>query len=155
MRARQGEAIKEYWFRQPKDFLISTTPSAPIKGASRYFLDGASTPPHLRRGVGSHFVRIMSPGSEIRNLSYGRPRLLCPKTNWSLQPRFFDPTLSEILRDVARLEVSASGCYPLPQVFLLATPTGDWFQPFGSSCLAQRTKLLTPSVAHLPVFKIS
>jgi len=30
----------------------------------------------------------------------------------------------------------------------------DWFPLIGSGCLEQRTNLLSPSVAHLPAFKV-
>ena len=35
------------------------------------------------------------------------------------------------------------------------TPAGDWFLPVGSGFLARRTNLLSPSVTHLPVFKVT
>jgi NADH-quinone oxidoreductase subunit M len=38
-------------FKQPINFLTNTTPSAPSKEASRHFIDGAATPPQLRRGL--------------------------------------------------------------------------------------------------------
>jgi len=38
-------------FKRPLIFLNSTTPSAPFKGGFAAFLDGAATPPQLRRGV--------------------------------------------------------------------------------------------------------
>jgi Carboxypeptidase regulatory-like domain/TonB dependent receptor-like, beta-barrel len=38
-------------FKQPLIFLTSTTPSAPFKGGFAAFLNGAATPPQLRRGV--------------------------------------------------------------------------------------------------------
>jgi hypothetical protein len=49
------------------DLLISTTPSAPSKVASRYFLNVASTPPQLRRGIGAaqKFVHILYDGAYI------------------------------------------------------------------------------------------
>jgi len=40
-------------------------------------------------------------------------------------------------------------------IFLPRAPAGDWFRPVSSSFLVQRTKLLTPSVDHLPVFKVT
>jgi hypothetical protein len=41
----------------PLILLTSTTPSAPIKDASRYSIDVASTPPQLRRGVSIRSLR--------------------------------------------------------------------------------------------------
>jgi hypothetical protein len=35
------------------------------------------------------------------------------------------------------------------------TPAGDWFRPVGSGLLVRRTNLLSPSVALLPVFKVT
>ena len=40
-------------FKQPKNFSTNTTPSAPSEVASQHLLDGASTPPQLRRGLAS------------------------------------------------------------------------------------------------------
>src|SRR5207247_8407889 len=42
------------WFKQPLIFWTNTTPSAPSKVASQHFLDGAATPPQLRRGIRTH-----------------------------------------------------------------------------------------------------
>ena len=41
------------------------------------------------------------------------------------------------------------------QVFLPIAPTVDWIRSVGPNFLVQRTKLLTPSVDHLPVFKVA
>ena len=64
-RRRGGRAIKNCsrsferrgrggWFKQPLIFWTNTTPSAPSKVASQHFLDGAATPPQLRRGIRTH-----------------------------------------------------------------------------------------------------
>jgi len=45
----------------------------------------------------------------------------------------------------------ATGC----RISHPATPPGDWFLPVGSGFLVQRTNLLSPSVTHLPVFKVT
>src|SRR5262249_37613450 len=67
-------------FKQPRDFLTNTTPSAPLieaarfalalraKEASRHFFDGAATPPQLRRGLASLEI--------ISRHSFAAPRLL-------------------------------------------------------------------------------
>src|SRR5262245_26222518 len=39
------------WFKHRVLVLTGTTPSAPSKEASRYFINGAATPPPLRRGL--------------------------------------------------------------------------------------------------------
>jgi hypothetical protein len=41
------------------------------------------------------------------------------------------------------------------RIFLPVTPVSDWLRLIGSSLLVQRTNLLSPSVALLPVFKVT
>jgi hypothetical protein len=41
------------------------------------------------------------------------------------------------------------------RIFLPAAPISDVFRPISSSFLVRRTNLLSPSVTHLPVFKVS
>jgi hypothetical protein len=52
--------------------LTSTTPSAPVKVAARYFLDVANTPPRLRRGI---LARILF-GCPVRSTDSRRTGLL-------------------------------------------------------------------------------
>ena len=76
------------------------------------------------------------------------------KWKWSLQLCFFDPALSECL-----------GALPTPRrrlvgatrhwVFLPVALTVDWIRSVSPNFLVRRTKLLTPSVDHLPVFKVA
>jgi len=76
------------------------------------------------------------------------------KWKWSLQLCFFDPTLSECLGTlpVPRRRLVGATRY---QVFLPVAPTDDLIRSVGPNFLVQRTKLLTPSVDHLPVFKVA
>jgi hypothetical protein len=73
---------------------------------------------------------------------------------WPLQFRFLDPTLSvsplPLPGSRYQLEVATS-C----QISLSATPTGAFLLAGGSSFLVLRTNLLSPSVALLPVFKVT
>ena len=41
------------------------------------------------------------------------------------------------------------------QIFLSVAPAVDWIQSAGPNFLDRRTKLLTPSDDHLPVFNVA
>lgn len=68
--------------------------------------------------------------------------------------RFLAPTLSASSFPLPGIEYQpegATGC----RISHPATPPGDWFLPVGSGFLVRRTNLLSPSVTHLPVFKVT
>jgi hypothetical protein len=71
---------------------------------------------------------------------------------WPLRFRFLDPTLSESSFPLPGIEYGLVGATRY-RIFLPITPAG--FGPTGSNLLVQRTNLLSPSVALLPVFKVS
>ena len=73
---------------------------------------------------------------------------------WPLLLRFLDPALSVSslpLPGIERQPEGATGHRSFPPM----TPAGDWFRPVGSGLLVRRTNLLSPSVALLPVFKVT
>jgi len=76
------------------------------------------------------------------------------KRKWSLRLCFFDPALSECLGTlpVPRRRLVGATRY---QMFLPVASTNDWIRSADPSFLVPRTKLLTPSVDHLPVFKVA
>jgi len=76
------------------------------------------------------------------------------KKRRSLQFRFFDPTPSERFSTLPVSKHQLEGATSC-RGFVPAARIGDWLLPIRSSLLEQRTKLLTPSVAHLPVFKVA
>ena len=73
---------------------------------------------------------------------------------WPPQFRSLDPTLSEVSFPLPGIENQPEGATSC-RISLPATPISDVFRPIGSSFLVQRTNLLSPSVTHLPVFKVS
>src|SRR5437879_413904 len=76
------------------------------------------------------------------------------KWKWSLQFCFFDPTLSEGLGPMPEPRRRLVGATRY-QIFLSVAPAVDWIQSAGPNFLVRRTKLLTPSDDHLPVFKVA
>jgi hypothetical protein len=76
------------------------------------------------------------------------------KLKWSLQHRFLDPTLSDNFDSMPEPKQQLKGATN-PRIFLPRGPANNWFWLTGFSFLVRRTKLLTPSVAHLPVFKVA
>lgn len=64
-----------------------------------------------------------------------------------------DPILSEPSLPLPGIEYQPVGATRFRSATPIA-PTGDWLPPAGPGCLEQRTNLLSPSVAHLPVFKV-
>ena len=56
---------------------------------------------------------------------------------------------------VARNRVTAGGRYPLSDLSSDNAFPAAFFPPVGSSLLVRRTNLLSPSVALLPVFKVT
>ena len=76
------------WLVQGKIFksslLTNTTPSAPSKVASQHFLEGAATPPQLRRGTFGfpQFIRTFFSRRGPRK----RPSIRPVPTNASLEP---------------------------------------------------------------------
>ncbi len=66
--------------------------------------------------------------------------------------RFLDPTISVFPVPLPGTERGLIGA-TRRGIFHSAAPAGFW--PAGLSLLGQRTNLLSPSVAHLPVFKIA
>lgn len=77
-----------------------------------------------------------------------------PKKFWSLQLPDFVPALSVCSPLLPGGELQPAGATRY-RVSLPITLTGDWFPPASSSFLVQRTNLLSPSVAHLPIFKVT
>jgi hypothetical protein len=76
------------------------------------------------------------------------------KIKWSLRLRFLDPILLECSLPLPGIERQPEGATS-GQVSLSTTPVDDWFLSTGSGFLARRTNLLSPSVDHLPVFKVT
>jgi hypothetical protein len=66
--------------------------------------------------------------------------------------RFLDPTLSVCPVPLPGTERGLMGA-TRRRIFLSAAPAGFW--PAGFSFLERRTNLLSPSVTHLPVFKVA
>ncbi len=81
-----------------------------------------------------------------------RLELLPWQKNWSLQLRSLAPILSASSLPLPGIECRPVGAARY-RVFLPITPGG--FEPPGPDFLVQRTNLLSPSVAHLPVFKVT
>jgi len=76
------------------------------------------------------------------------------RKNWPLRFRSLDPILSVTSFPLPGIECQPEGATSFRSVTPIA-PANDWIRLADSGCLERRTNLLSPSVAHLPAFKVS